>query len=133
MRLSEAIRLGAMMGKQIYDNFYGDEGNPAAGTCALGGAYSAIGVRRYSDEETDIWPLRMAVKCPACARRNGRRLGNTITHLNDDHRWTREAIADWVAGIEPVEAVTGGSEAARAVTSDVLQAVHAEVESVGVK
>jgi hypothetical protein len=30
---------------------------------------------------------------------------NTVTHLNDDHRWTREQIADWVATIEQAEDV----------------------------
>ena len=29
-----------------------------------------------------------------------RRTQSLITHLNDDHKWTREAIADWVEGIE---------------------------------
>lgn len=30
--------------------------------------------------------------CPACRFE----YGNTAAHLNDDHRWTREAIADWL-------------------------------------
>jgi hypothetical protein len=27
-------------------------------------------------------------------------LAALIVHLNDDHRWTREQIADWVSGTE---------------------------------
>jgi len=27
-----------------------------------------------------------------------------IAHLNDDHRWAREKIGAWVAGIEPADA-----------------------------
>jgi hypothetical protein len=26
-----------------------------------------------------------------------------MIHLNDDHRWTRERIAEWVATVEPKE------------------------------
>ncbi len=29
-----------------------------------------------------------------------------VIHLNDDHRWTREQIADWVATVEPSETPT---------------------------
>jgi hypothetical protein len=36
-------------------------------------------------------------------------LGAMILHLNDDHRWTREAIARWVAPPpEPRETVVPG-------------------------
>lgn len=34
--------------------------------------------------------------CPACDDTTGWSLTNTIIHLNDDHEWTRERIADWL-------------------------------------
>jgi hypothetical protein len=40
--------------------------------------------------------------CPEC---HGKRvLARLIPHINDDHGWTREQIADWVATIEPQQA-----------------------------
>lgn len=40
------------------------------------------------------------VACPTC-RRSGfvTSVSAVIVHLNDSHRWTREAIADWVEGL----------------------------------
>jgi hypothetical protein len=39
------------------------------------------------------------VRCPACSHFE-ERLSTVIPHLNDKHRWTREAIARFVEGIE---------------------------------
>lgn len=54
--------------------------------------------------------------CPACPTYIGSRRPtfNLIAHLNDDHRWTREAIADWVETIEAAQAsaLRGDREAA---------------------
>ena len=54
------------------------------GACALGAALLAVGV---SPEEA----------------RCSRLVCQVIVHLNDDHRWTREKIEAWVAGIEPFQ------------------------------
>lgn len=108
MKLSEAIRLGAMLKPQIIGNYFND-----VGTCALGGAYDAIGklMACGSDMHSPVWPLIEAeAKCPACKPPRyslvnyPRCVGQVITHLNDDHRWTREQIADWVATVEPQDA-----------------------------
>jgi hypothetical protein len=42
--------------------------------------------------------------CPVCAA-TLLPLYRLIPHLNDDHRWTRERIADFVAAIEAKRAV----------------------------
>jgi hypothetical protein len=42
------------------------------------------------------------VACPGCPPDGHppQWLTDAIQHLNDDHRWTRERIADWVEGVE---------------------------------
>jgi hypothetical protein len=105
MKLSEAIRLGAMLRPQqaFYVQF--DEGENA--TCALGAAAEAAGIldlsvpNGYSGKAPEAWrPLVMTRSaCPACGLR-ATRVDNQIIHLNNYHRWTREQIADWVETIE---------------------------------
>ena len=109
MRLSEAIRLGAMLHPQCFGALYEYRPGPADVTanqqlprrvwrtrgvmksCALGAALMA----GYSDEFEKESIKR---RCPACRAPDC--LTHTISHLNDRHRWTREAIADWVQTIE---------------------------------
>src|SRR5712692_10489902 len=43
--------------------------------------------------------LAVHADCPSCGL--SRLVCQIIVHLNDDHRWTREKIGAWVAGIEP--------------------------------
>lgn len=66
MKLSEAIRLGAMMHGQYFRGLMNTEGTAALHP-----------FERYKS-----------------------RVGDLIRNLNDKHKWTREAIADWVATIE---------------------------------
>jgi hypothetical protein len=103
MKLSEAIRLGAMLKPQ---GFGLGSGNPRAeATCALGAAYEAARV-------TGSWPSLLLVfpqlkhieelACPVCRDKQD----GLIAHLNDDHRWSREQIADWVEQIERAQEPT---------------------------
>jgi hypothetical protein len=98
MRLSEAILLGAMMRPQAFRALFTDDG-----ACALGGALLAVGATGEPALRSvrNQWPWAFAVSanCPDCARSCP--VFGVITHLNDNHRWTREQIATWVAGIEP--------------------------------
>jgi hypothetical protein len=99
MKLSEAIRLGAMLKSQAF----GELGD-AIGTCALGAAYEARGVSFYGEMDDlppDWYPLLVNTRecCPVCGRRD--LIGSVIAEcLNDAHRWTRERIADWVETME---------------------------------
>ena len=98
MRLSEAIQLGAMMTPQAFRTlFKGD------GACALGAAMLAVGVAPEqagrSLRKRWPWAFAVSVNCPSCGRSH--LVCQVIVHLNDDHRWTREKIGAWVAGIEP--------------------------------
>lgn len=110
MKLSEAIRLGAMLKPQAFGAV-----QRQGTTCAIGAAYDAIGALSKDDgdgmSEEDFLvvcghlPLLAApnVQCPACSETpygdDGSMCAN-IAHLNDWHRWTREQIADWVASQE---------------------------------
>jgi len=105
MKLSEAIRLGAMLQPQQRGEMFG-----TSGTCALGAAAEAIGRlsdwgRSHSYNEWRLqWPLlTQAVSGPAGVSIDDPRLLKKITRLNDGYGWTREQIADWVETIEQAQ------------------------------
>jgi hypothetical protein len=104
MRLSEAIRLGAMMRPQTFRTMLTDDG-----ACALGAALLAVGARPEEAVSSALhrwpWASTVSADCPRCGR--SRTVFRVITHLNDRHRWTREQIAKWVAGIEPTDVRRG--------------------------
>jgi hypothetical protein len=119
MKLSEAMRLGAMMTTQAFGQIETEDG-----TCALGAAIQAAGCKscRVTNlsqglRTRPISPDAVAMElisipnewyallkhdtaCPACGLVQATSI--QIPHLNDDHRWTRERIADW---LEPFEEI----------------------------
>lgn len=118
MRLSHAIRLGAMLKPQGFGDLR-VEGELRPGdvlglrseitTCALGAAADAVGGLDFADDDNivECWPwlAQPAVRCPGCpswarAHTGTHDLFDVITDLNDEHCWTREQIADWVEGVE---------------------------------
>lgn len=113
MKLSEAIRLGAMLKPQAYTAVL----VKGSSTCALGAAYDAVGLLGEGHYSIDCYgvilkafPLlaRDIVPCPACGlvpSGDEDDLADNISHLNDNHRWTRERIADWVATIEAAQEI----------------------------
>lgn len=100
MRLSESIRLGAMLRPQAF----GVTAN-ATGTCALGGALAAIGVAGTYNDALDHWPVA-SLKVQHPIHDYEHVLYGVVRSLNDEHRWTRAQIADWVATIEAQQAPT---------------------------
>lgn len=94
------------------------------GTCALGAAFDAAGCpnvpmadgesagtpTRGADKPTtktlvppDWAHLFLSVGCPVaspCPVMAHGVMHSIVAHLNDDHRWTREQIADWVESVE---------------------------------
>lgn len=110
MRLSDAIRLGALLAPQIRDHHFQRNGaGEIIASCAIGAAthagYCFAAHRPFLDATRRT--------CPRCGV-SGTVL-STIAHLNDWHRWTREAIADWVATLEgedtePAPRVAAGRE-----------------------
>jgi hypothetical protein len=103
--LAEAILSGAeRRPRQSFGTYFGPEG----GSCALGAAYD--GVYRLPESVRGTHPTRMdrffhclenvSKRCPAGCRKKVP-IAALIVHLNDDHRWTREQIADWLRGAPP--------------------------------
>jgi hypothetical protein len=108
--LAEAIRKGA--GRRP-DQAFGQYFVGRRASCALGAAYE--GMYRLPAEAEGVRPrhlerlfdcLEYALRtCPeGCKKRLP--LGAMILHLNDDHRWARERIAQWVSP-PPVPRVDG--------------------------
>lgn len=53
------------------------------------------------DSLRDVLPcLYEVVKCPHQGCSNSRVMSEQIIHLNDEHDWTREAIADWAESLD---------------------------------
>lgn len=97
MKLSEAIRLGAMLRPQAFGAWFS-----ADGTCAMGAAMDAVGLTESDYHRTwSVWPntLEIRTRCPESRVEHctcGPSLSIVMQCLNDIHRWPREAIADWV-------------------------------------
>lgn len=116
MKLSEAIRLGAMLRPQTYEKLFGD-----GKSCAMGAVLEASGVLAYGQaldfpqgqkcelmfpilatkvllpEDVSPWPHHPLYEI---------RVWNAVVFLNNNRRWTREQIADWVETLEAKEAET---------------------------
>lgn len=103
MKLSEAIRDGAKMCPQAF----GTTEDGSGGRCALGAAMLSMGCLIHK-LESHFPDLRTTVKNPCeCVQAGARLVGLediyndnslavVIAHLNDQHKWSREAIAEWV-------------------------------------
>lgn len=123
MRLSEAIRLGAMLKPQGHGELV-HHGR----TCALGAALDAVGALCSDYDAVGIrFPITRQVRlglCPAPGCENYAHghatVMETVFYLNDSHDWTRERIADWVETLE------GPQEAA-----SVDQSVEADITAAG--
>jgi hypothetical protein len=117
--LAKAIRLGASRRPQCFGSYFDERG----GSCALGAAYDGMyELPRQAREPGEIVPRHLerlfncledvVKRCPekasplrdglggasanetACRKKLP--LGAMIVHLNDDHGWTREQIAEWL-------------------------------------
>jgi hypothetical protein len=97
--LAEFIRAGSSHGHQCFGSYFDEKG----GSCALGAVYE--GVYHLPRQHGKIVPDHLerlfrcldevVKKCPeGCNKRLP--LAPMIVHLNDDHRMTREQIAEWL-------------------------------------
>jgi len=104
--LASYIRAGA---ERRPEQAYGDYFKGEHASCALGAAYDGMyrvpgdpGATRPTKDLDRIFDcLETTIRpCPGegCKKRHG--LAILIVHLNDDHCWSREQIAAWVAGDE---------------------------------
>jgi hypothetical protein len=99
--LAEAI-LHGVVGRP--EQAFGEYFHGHRASCALGAAYEGMyvlpreagGVRPVHLERLFDCLENTLRSCPeGCKKRLA--LGAMILHLNDDHHWTRERIAQWVA------------------------------------
>ena len=106
LTISEAIEIGSKMGPQMFGQLRG----PNNASCVVGAIRLAINYPNLYGVSVDAtWPyyykLVKTTVCPVC-----RKTSNILVHLNDDHRWSREAIAMFISTIEPayIEQLTKG-------------------------
>jgi hypothetical protein len=100
---SEAIRLGCLTTVQKFDGFGFDDETEA---CAEGAMLVGYGESRASDGLGERIRAHFPTMdyyfqpCPACANEPmEHRYVSPIYRLNDDHRWARERIADWLESL----------------------------------
>ena len=101
IELANAILAGAHRRPlQSFGDYYGPEG----GSCALGAAYEGIfllprHVERFHPKVWRVFDIleNVSRSCPEGCKKHIP-VGALIVHLNDDHHWTRERIAEWVRG-----------------------------------
>ena len=110
MRLSEAIRLGAMISPQTRGHFFRRavcNKESVIATCALGAAALAVGgsIFHFAGPAHSRWPI-LGVLVPERELPAGMvaprslRLADVIIMLNDKEGWPRTEIADWVDQFE---------------------------------
>ena len=100
MKLSEAIRLGAMNSPQIKGGYMDGEGR-----CALSAACDAAGIDPVTvDGRLVVDATKLEMTFPLLGKRLDQEphpsVECVIWSLNDFDGWTREQIADWVETIE---------------------------------
>lgn len=95
LRLSEAIRLGAMTTDQAFGTLVDYQG----AMCAEGAAIVALGGDPHCDDLTSVLSRRADFPMPDGCEHPHRILQRAIHHLNDLHHMPRHEIADWLAGM----------------------------------
>jgi len=101
--LAEFIRAGS---QRRPDQAFGEYYTGRSASCALGAAYEAMyrlpgdveGRRPTRDLDWYFDCLDTVKPCPEAGCRKRISLAPLLVHLNDDHRWSRERIAAWLAG-----------------------------------
>jgi hypothetical protein len=88
---SEAIRLGCLLAPRQAFGRYGDGIEEACATKAM-----HLGYGDAIRAATGYYPALRSLGCPVCDQDG---TYNRLAHLNDDHRWSREQIADWLEGL----------------------------------
>ena len=122
MRLAMAMRKGGRLYPQSRGR-YGEIGpsGRVLGLCALGAAAAGAGwrVTDAAKGEWDFerrleqqWPsLEQPQTCPVPSCKDGRApvgsLREVVVHLNDDHGWAVDQIADWLDAIDAAASLHG--------------------------
>lgn len=106
MLLSGAIRTGSQIRPQAFGAYFRRE-NGALASCANGAAFEAVSGAPENDGAkiyktlSNTFPVWDSLSVyPPCGQHVRQLLRDAIMHMNDEHNWTREQIADWVAEVE---------------------------------
>jgi hypothetical protein len=99
--LARFIREGM---KRRPEQAFGDYYHGKDASCALGAAYEAMyrlpaladGQRPTRDLDWFFDCLDTVKPCPEAGCKKRIYLAALLVHLNDDHRWSRDQIADWL-------------------------------------
>ena len=97
MYLSDAIRIGSAMKPQAFGAMFHN-----GGSCAVGAAWDGVrlnnGTMESLNGQGQLFTALHERGCGVCQYHNPD--GWAIPHMNDIHRMSREAIADWVESVE---------------------------------
>jgi hypothetical protein len=108
-KLTDLIRIGAQRRPQCFGAYFSADG----GSCALGAAMEALtgttnvrtGIKALRRRFRGLLVLNNLLTCPVARHEIGGRrqlyigLSGLVTHFNNDHRWSRERIADWLEAL----------------------------------
>ncbi len=94
--LADLIRKGSLIRPQIFGTYVS-----LNGTCVVGAATDGLWGEGWSGHKAimALPNISLSLRRPCDCRSDYAQyqLWQIMIHLNDDHRWTREQIADWVA------------------------------------
>jgi len=101
MTLNEAIRKGIRL--YPIQEFQGDDNDDGKGACVLGALAAGMGYPKQNwvqaSREMGLREQNKWTQCPT-SHCTGMRFEDTLHamayHLNDYHKWSREAIAEWL-------------------------------------
>ena len=100
LKLSEAIRLGAMATKQAHGSWADVDADGEASMCAMSTAWYALtGHQQHTAESSQLVRLLDGRNVTVPPTGQVMPLSSAIIELNDTHRWTRGRIADWLEGL----------------------------------
>ena len=106
MTVYEAILRGAACRPQAFGAIVRVDPDGGERTCVLGAMYEGetgqrpFGYLRSKRDLVERFPdLAVPVTLPCDCPSNEIQMIHAMVHLNDAHRWSREAIADWAATI----------------------------------
>lgn len=100
LKLSEAMRIGAAASVQAIGNWIktGEDGDTAM--CALSTAWWVLTDKEsVSAMSTPLLHMLDRVTAEHPVSHSTRTVSSIVVSLNDDHRWNRRRIADWLASI----------------------------------
>lgn len=114
MQLHEAMRLGAVLGPQVFGKLW-NENSDDGSSCAIGSVLRSIGADKWKissgiypkgfTELVETFPVLITMVTHPFGG-HADKLWDIIIELNNYHMWSRERIAVWVQTIENPVPVT---------------------------